>query len=437
MNFASGSALKRRSVILCVMAVVYVMGTAISTLIAAEAQLADQAITDAVEDELAHDWAVAAVKIVVRPDQDVSDEALRKDVITALQVDPVSDALELDVEVTQGVVTLTGTVQSWQEQQAAAGVAKGIRGVTDVVNRTEIHYATTRPNGEIRADIVHSLNRDVFVDDALIEVRVQNGKAYLTGTVGSAAEKRAAIADAGVTGVKAIKASGLDVKHWARDPRLRQHKYVTKSDAEIRQAVADALHLNPRVKAYRVVPEVSDSTVTLRGTVDNLGAKRAAAQVARRIVGVVRVENRLKVRMQGTSIKGDTLAADVRGALTRDPHVSRYGITVKVISGTARLYGTVDSRFEKIQAEQAASRVRGIVDVKNYLRVLKARHRWYMTRTSILRSTPMNSRSMKMCPVKSGGLIAPSNKTSTTSCGGARLSTRMKLQLPSSMGPPL
>jgi osmotically-inducible protein OsmY len=61
----------------------------------------------------------------------------------------------------------------------------------------------------------------------------------------------------------------------------------------------------------------------------------------------------------------------VRGALTRDPYISRYGITVKVNNGIAHLYGTVNSRFEKIQAEHAASRVRGIVDVKNYLRVLE------------------------------------------------------------------
>jgi osmotically-inducible protein OsmY len=328
---------------LWIMATIYVTGTGIPAVLATEAQLADQAITDAVEDELAHDPAIAAVnidvqtragmvtltgtlsnllakerasriaetvkgvrgvanQIVVRPDQDLSDEALRKDVITALKLDPVSDALELEVQVAQGVVTLMGTVQSWQEKQAAAGVVKGIQGVREVVNRIAIRYANARPDEEIRADVVHSLNWDVFVDDTLIDVRVQEGEVHLTGTVGSAAEKRAAIADAGVTGVKEIDASGLEVKYGARNPELRQRKYVTKSDEEIRQAVEDALDLSPRVKAYRMVPEVSDSTVTLRGTVDNLSAKRAAAQVARRIVGVVRVENRLKVRLEETSI---------------------------------------------------------------------------------------------------------------------------------------
>lgn len=413
MNIASGPAWMRRAMVLWIMAMVYVTGTAIPAILAAEAQLADQAITDAVEDELAHDPAIAAVnidvqtrkgmvtlsgtlsnllakerasriaetvkgvrgvanRIVVRPGQDLSDEALRQAVIAALKLDPVSDALELEVQAVQGAVTLTGTVQSWQEKQAAAGVAKGVQGVTDIVNRIEIRYANTRPDEEIRADVIHSLNRDVFVDDALINVQVQSGKVHLSGTVGSAAEKRAATADAGVTGVEAIDASGLEVKHWARNPELRQHKYVTKSDAELQQAIEDAFRLNPRVKAYRVVPEVNDGTVILRGTVDNLGAKRAAAQVARRIVGVAHVENRLKVRMEETAIKGDTLAANVRGALTRDPYVSRYGITVDVMDGIAHLYGTVNSRFEKIQAEHAASRVRGIVDVKNYLRVLES-----------------------------------------------------------------
>ena len=103
--------------------------------------------------------------------------------------------------------------------------------------------------------------------------------------------------------------------------------------------------------------------MTLRGTVDNLKAKRAAAQVARHTVGVVRVKNRLKVRTADTPIQGDTLAADIRGALTRDPYVSRYGITVEVDDGFAYLYGTVNSYFEKARAEEVASHVKGIVVV--------------------------------------------------------------------------
>jgi osmotically-inducible protein OsmY len=198
---------------------------------------------------------------------------------------------------------------------------------------------------------------------------VQNGQVQLTGTVGSAAEKRAATVDAGVAGVKEIDVSGLQVEKWARDPALRENKYVLVSDEEIRQAVERALQTNPWVNASQITPEVRDSRVTLRGAVANLKAKRAAAQTARNTVGVAQVTNRIKVRTP-QAIRDDALAADIRGALTRDPYVSRYGITVEVDNGVASLRGLVPSYFEKAQAEEAAASVRGIVAVQNHLRLL-------------------------------------------------------------------
>jgi osmotically-inducible protein OsmY len=387
-----------------------VVGSGLTSVWAARGPITDQMITDAVEDEIHHDPAISSAYVDIRTDDGIvtlsglvhnllaktqatriaetvkgvravvnqlhvkasptlSDDAIRKDIETALNLNPATDPLEVDVQVQTGVATLSGTIQSWQEKQAVGRVAKGVKGVVGVEDRLQVRYPESRPDREIQADVEHKLRWDVRVDHALIEVEVQNGQVQLTGTVGSAAEKRAATVDAGVAGVKEIDVSGLQVEKWARDPALRENKYVIKSDEEIRQAVERALQTNPWVNASQITSEVRDSRVTLRGAVPNLNAKRAAAQTARNTVGVAQVTNRIKVRTP-QAIRDEALAADIRGALTREPYVSRYGITVEVDNGVAFLRGLVPSYFEKAQAEEAAASVRGIVAAQNHLRLL-------------------------------------------------------------------
>jgi len=297
-----------------------------------------------------------------------SDQQIRNDVREAILQDPATESYEVGVTVVDGEVRLSGAVDSYQEKKLVEKVAIGVRGVTAVKNDIEVIYQADRPDPEIRTEIQQRLKWDTLVDHVLIDVEVVDGVVSLSGTVGSAAEKRRARFDAWVAGVTSVNISGLEVKRWARDPDLRKDKYAEKSDAEIRQAVNDALLYDPRVFSFKVDPVVSDGVVTLRGEVDNLKAKRAAARDARNTVGVERVVNRLKVR-PAESIGDETIAARIAAALIRDPFVKRSQIDLSVTSGVAYLYGTVDSYFEKAQAEDVASRVKGVTGVKNYLLV--------------------------------------------------------------------
>jgi osmotically-inducible protein OsmY len=372
--------------------------------------LTDQMITDAVQDEIHHDPAILSAyldvqtrdgivtltgmvnnllaksqatriaetvkgvravvnQLYVKPASTRSDADILKDIETALRLNPAVEALDVDVQLQKGVAELTGTVQSWQEKQAVARVARGVQGVLGIENRVQVQYPKSRPDREIQADIENKLRWDVLVDDALIDVEVQDGKVRLTGTVGSAAEKRVALGDAAVAGIKDVDVSGLNVEKWARDPALRENKYVTKSDEDIRQAIERALQLTPWLNDTRIMAAVQQGRVTLRGVVTNLKTKRTAAQIARQTVGVTHVTNRLKVKTP-QAIRNEALTADIRGALTRDPYVSRHEITVVVENGTAMLSGAVPSYFDKAQAEDIAASVRGIARVQNHLRVL-------------------------------------------------------------------
>jgi len=304
------------------------------------------------------------VNPIVRPDKEI-----RQGVQRALLNDPATDLYEIKVTTKKAVVTLTGTVESWQEKQLCAQVAKTVKGVKDVENEIVVTYMMAkRPDSEIKPEIERTLQSDVWVDPGLIDVKVQNGKVTLSGTVGSAVEKLRAFEDAWVAGVRRVDTSNLKVQWWLRDEMLREREYTERSDEETEQAVKDAFFKDPRVMAFNPMVEVDNGMVILTGIVDNLKAKKAAEQDAKNTLGVWRVKNYLKVRPK-TLRKDDQLAKDVRLALSLDPVVEKSQVKVSVLNGKVYLYGWVDSFYERIKAESVASRIKGVVEVDNGLQV--------------------------------------------------------------------
>jgi osmotically-inducible protein OsmY len=305
----------------------------------------------------------------VRPYWGRTDREIERDAELALVRDPATDSWEIEVEVENAHATLTGTVDSWQEKQLAATVVKGVRGISGISDEIIVDSHGHRVDAEIQHDIEQALHWDVLVDDGLIVVDVEEGDVHLTGIVGSLAEKRRARYEAWVTGVRSVDASGLEVAGWARDEALREDKYVAKADADIEKAVESALFYDPRVVSTNVRVDSVLGTVTLRGKVEDLRAKRAAMQDARNTVGVVHVNDRLKVRPADGKLVDAEIESNLDEALMRDPFVERFEIGVNVANGTAYLSGRVDSHFEKIRAERVAERTYGVKTVHNSLLV--------------------------------------------------------------------
>ena len=297
-----------------------------------------------------------------------TDEQVRADVVQALAADPAADSFELAAAAEGGTVTLTGTVDSWAERRVSEQVARGVRGVTAVRNRITVDTQTERGDAEVAADVRTRLAWDRSIDDAKIDVRVTDGTVTLTGTVGSAAERWRALGAGWVAGTKAVNGDGLKVDEWWDRAGLRRTPAGGPSDADIKEAVRDAFVLDPRVLSFKPTVRVVNGVVTLTGTVDNLAAKRAAGSDARNVVGVRNVWNLLKVRPAVSRADAD-IARDVRTALTRDPYVDRYEVTVKAFGGYVYLTGAVDSYTARARVGDIAARVNGVKRVRNFLTV--------------------------------------------------------------------
>ena len=66
------------------------------------------------------------------------DATISTRVKTALLNDPSVAALHIDVTTSQGVVTLSGTAKSHDEEQKAVAVARGVPGVKDVRSNLKV-----------------------------------------------------------------------------------------------------------------------------------------------------------------------------------------------------------------------------------------------------------------------------------------------------------
>jgi len=300
-----------------------------------------------------------------------SDAEIRQDVEQALLADPAADAYEVSVSVTEGFVTLEGEVESWQEKTLAEKVAISVSGVTGANNDIAIAIAEARTDGEIREDVEAALRWDALVDAALVDVAVNDGVVTLDGSVGSLSEKSRAQTEAWVAGVTDVNASELDVEPWADNDIIATDPQVLMSDSEIEDAVMSNLALDPRVLSFEVSPTVDDAVVTLRGTVDNLTAKRTAARIARTTAGVQRVKNRIRTEAseEQSTVPAETTEERIQSALLRNPYLESFEISAEVIGETAYLDGTVDTFFEKAEADDAAASTAGVNNVVNRIDV--------------------------------------------------------------------
>jgi osmotically-inducible protein OsmY len=165
-----------------------------------------------------------------------------------------------------------------------------------------------------------------------------------------------------------VDVSALKVDANERDANRRSLSFAIKTDAEVKRAVSAAMKFDPRIKGFPLEVSAEDGEIILRGNVGTMKARKSAEQDALNTVGVESVENLLKVRPKERLSDVD-IAANLKAALFADPHLGDYSIAVAVVNHVAFLTGTVDSRFQKDEAQDVASRTKGVTMIYNRLKI--------------------------------------------------------------------
>jgi len=114
-----------------------------------------------------------------------TDEQIQKDVLDELTWDARVRPNEIGVTVSDGVVALTGWVDSHTKKWAAEEAAHRVRGALAVANDIEIHLPSSaeRTDADIAAAAVRALEWDTFVPIEQIDVTVSKGWVILKGEV--------------------------------------------------------------------------------------------------------------------------------------------------------------------------------------------------------------------------------------------------------------
>ena len=136
-----------------------------------------------------------------------TDNELKRDVMDELTWEPSVSEREIGVAVKDGVVTLTGFVQSYAEKFAAERAVERILGVKALANDLGVKLPTSfvRSDTDIAHAALNALKWDIQVPDEQLKLKVTNGWLTLEGDVEWQYQRNAAErAVRYLTGVKGV-----------------------------------------------------------------------------------------------------------------------------------------------------------------------------------------------------------------------------------------
>jgi osmotically-inducible protein OsmY len=215
-----------------------------------------------------------------------NDEQIQREVLEELKWDARVQPNEVGVTVKDGVVTLTGWVDSFAKKWAAERAAHRVRGVVAVANDIEVRLpsAAERNDADIAAAATRALEWDALVPIEKIEVTVSKGWVTVRGEVEWEFQRRAAErAVRRLSGVRGVT-NLVTVR-----PR------VQPSATELRRKIEEALIRSVETDAEKLSVDVDGGKVILKGTVHSWMEREEAERVAWSAPGVTSVDNRITI----------------------------------------------------------------------------------------------------------------------------------------------
>lgn len=213
-----------------------------------------------------------------------TNEELQKDVQDAIKWEPLLNAAEVGVTVKDGVVTLTGMVDTYAKKEEAEKATKKVAGVKAVVEEIQVKSfnISKKSDAEIATEVLDALKFSWQIPKDKVQVKVENGWVTLYGELDWNFQKEAA---------KALIINLPDVK-WVTNSILIKSETIAKVEKE---DVENALKRNWALENKNIAVSVSQNKVTLHGTVHSWFQKDEASRIAWNAPGIIDVDNQLTV----------------------------------------------------------------------------------------------------------------------------------------------
>lgn len=215
--------------------------------------------------------------------QPKSDEQIKFQVESELNWDTRTWNLDIEVDVLNGLVTLTGVIPSYAQQVAAQDAAHRVQGVLDVANDTIVKIPNERSDEEIAHSVRKILEWDVLVPDTQIKSSITDGWVKLEGTVNTLSQKvdaaRAVKNMAGVIGIT----NDLEIESQKVQPE------------DLHKKIEEALERRATREADDLSIVLEDGVVNLSGRVHSWRERQAVLGSISHTPGIKRVIDNLRI----------------------------------------------------------------------------------------------------------------------------------------------
>lgn len=213
-----------------------------------------------------------------------TDSEIQKNVMEELKWEPFLKASEIGVAVKNGIVTLSGTVDTYGKKVSAEKAAKRVAGVKAVAEDIEVKLSSggKRNDTEIAEAVLNALKWHSAVQEDKIKIKVEDGWVTLEGNVEWEFQRSAA---------------RTSVEHLMGVVGISNNIKIVPSlsATEVKRKISSAFQRSATVDSEKINIAVDGSKVILTGKVRSYVEKRDAEKAAWLAPGVNRVENKLEI----------------------------------------------------------------------------------------------------------------------------------------------